>query len=112
MPFDYTNGSDQYLVTFEDGDHLTFSDHQRLFGNGAHDARFHELIRLATTVFRDAYLKGDAAARDSAHRGRLGPVPGRRRFPGNENKKSSRGRYLPESINTPVFCRGLAKYVG
>ena len=64
LPFDYTNGSDQYLVTFKDGDHMIFSDHQRLFGSGAHDARFHELIRLATSVFRDAYLKGDVAARD------------------------------------------------
>ena len=64
LPFDYTNGSDQYLVTFTDGDHMIFSDHQRLFDSGAHDARFHELIRLATTVFWDAYLKGDVAARD------------------------------------------------
>jgi hypothetical protein len=30
----------------------------------ARGPRFHELIRLATTAFLDAYLKGDAAARD------------------------------------------------
>jgi predicted dienelactone hydrolase len=64
LPFDHTNGSDQYLVTFQDGDHMIFSDHQRLFGRGTQNPRFHNLICLATTAFWDAYLKGDAAARD------------------------------------------------
>jgi predicted dienelactone hydrolase len=63
LPFDYTNSSDQYLVTFQDGDHMVFSDHQRLLSRGAQDGRFHDLIRLATTAFWDAYLKGEAAAR-------------------------------------------------
>jgi predicted dienelactone hydrolase len=63
LPFDYSQGSDQYLITFQDGDHMIFSDHPRLFGRGTHDARFHELISLSTTVFWDAYLKGDPVAR-------------------------------------------------
>jgi predicted dienelactone hydrolase len=62
LPFDHMNGSDQYLVTFRDGDHMIFSDHQRLFGRGSGDAHAHELICLATTAFWDAYLKGDGAA--------------------------------------------------
>ena len=63
LPFDHLQGSDQYLVTFRDGDHMIFSDHQRFFGRGDQNARFHDLICLATTAFWDAYLKGKGAAR-------------------------------------------------
>jgi predicted dienelactone hydrolase len=64
LPFDHLNGSDQYLVTFRDGDHMIFSDHQRLFGKGDQDGRFHPLICLAATAFWDAYLKGEATSRE------------------------------------------------
>jgi predicted dienelactone hydrolase len=63
LPFDYSHGPDQYLIIFQDGDHMIFSDHPRLFGRGTQDTRFHALISLSTTVFWDAYLKGDPAAR-------------------------------------------------
>jgi predicted dienelactone hydrolase len=62
LPFDHIPGADQYLVTFRGGDHMIFSDHQRLFKGGDGDGRFHPLICLATTAFWDAYLKGEAAA--------------------------------------------------
>jgi predicted dienelactone hydrolase len=71
FPFDYTNGSAQYLVTFRYGDHMIFSDHQRLLSRGHQDARFHDLIRLGTTAFWDAYLKGEAAARSWLSNGGL-----------------------------------------
>jgi predicted dienelactone hydrolase len=63
LPFDYSHGPDQYLIIFQGGDHMIFSDHPRLFGRGGQNARYHALISLSTTVFWDAYLKGDPAAR-------------------------------------------------
>jgi dienelactone hydrolase len=71
LPYDYTNGSAQYLVTFRDGDHMIFSNHQRLLSRGDQDARFHDLICLSTTAFWDAYLKGEAAARSWLSNGGL-----------------------------------------
>ncbi len=62
IPFDHTRGADQYLVTFEGGDHMVFSGHRRRFGDGVKDPLFHNLIRRSTTAFWDAYLKGDAKA--------------------------------------------------
>jgi predicted dienelactone hydrolase len=76
MPFDYSNGSDQYLVTFQNGDHMIFSDHKRLLSRGDQDARFHDLIRLSTTAFWDTYLKGEAAARNWLSRGGLATALG------------------------------------
>jgi hypothetical protein len=48
---------------FQNGDHMIFLDHPRLFGRETRDARFHPLISLSTTAFWDACLKGDPAAR-------------------------------------------------
>jgi hypothetical protein len=70
IPFDRIDGAEQYLVTFEGGDHMVFSDRRwrtiaREPGTGgdpSRDARFHDLILQATTAFWDAYLRGDAAA--------------------------------------------------
>ncbi|MFH1264798.1 MAG: hypothetical protein ABIK89_03680 [Planctomycetota bacterium] len=63
LPFDHAKGPDQYLIIFEGGDHMIFSGHNRRFGDGRKDPRFHELIRAASTAFWDAYLKGDAKAK-------------------------------------------------
>jgi predicted dienelactone hydrolase len=63
LPFDYSHGPDQYLITFQGGDHMIFSGRPRFFGGGTQDARFQALISLSTTAFWDAYLKGDPAAR-------------------------------------------------
>jgi predicted dienelactone hydrolase len=70
IPFDRIDGAEQYLVTFEGGDHMVFSDRRwgtisrepGTSGDPSKDARFHDLIRQATTAFWDAYLKGDDAA--------------------------------------------------
>ena len=62
VPFDHIRGADQYLVTFIGGDHMIFSGRGRLAGGGK-DAAFQALIRAATTVFWDAYLKGDRRAK-------------------------------------------------
>ena len=62
VPFDHVRGADQYLVTFIGGDHMIFSGRGRL-GGGANDAAFQSLIQTATTIFWDAYLKGDRQAK-------------------------------------------------
>jgi dienelactone hydrolase len=56
LPFDYSAGADQYLVTFYGADHLMYS-------GGARDAAFQRQIAECSTAFWDAYLKDDAPAR-------------------------------------------------
>ena len=62
LPFDYTSGADQYLVTFYGADHMTYSGHIRP-ANAGHDAMFQRLIAECSAVFWDAYLKDDAGAK-------------------------------------------------
>ena len=62
IPFDHSNGSDQFLVTFQGADHMVFSG--RVLGqNGERDAFFQKFIVSSSTAFWDAYLKGDAHAK-------------------------------------------------
>jgi len=62
VPYDHIRGADQYLVTFQGGDHMIFSG--RLGSQrGEKDALFQGLIRQGTVAFWDAYLKGDAEAK-------------------------------------------------
>ena len=63
LPFDHSKGLDQYLVTFDGGDHMIFSGRGRLTAGGEKDAEFQGLIRIASLAFWDAYLKGDAKAK-------------------------------------------------
>lgn len=62
LPFEHSNGSDQFLITFEDGDHGIFSGRGRLLAN-AKDAAFQKLICASSTAFWDAYLRSDAKAK-------------------------------------------------
>lgn len=64
IPFDHIAGVDEYLLTLAGGDHMIFSGRPRRLGNAEKDPRFHELILLGSTVFWDAYLRGNAAARE------------------------------------------------
>jgi len=63
VPFDHSKNSDQFLITFQDGDHMIFSGRPRTMGGGEKDARFHELICESSTLFWDAYLREDANAK-------------------------------------------------
>jgi hypothetical protein len=63
LPFDHSKNSDQFLITFQDGDHMIFSGRPRTMGGGEKDARFHELICESSTLFWDAYLREDGAAK-------------------------------------------------
>src|SRR4051812_20905774 len=69
VPFDRIHAPDQYLVTFQGGDHMTFAVQRRRPGVGEKDARFQDLILQGTTAFWDAYLKGDAEAKSWLARG-------------------------------------------
>ena len=62
VPFDHINGSDQFLITFEDGDHMIFSGRGLLPGGGK-DALFQNFIKMSSIAFWDAYLKGDEKAK-------------------------------------------------
>ncbi len=64
LPFDHINGADQFLLTFNGGDHMVFSG--RLTGEAARekDPVFQDLVCLGSTAFWDAYLKDDAKARE------------------------------------------------
>lgn len=67
IPFDHMSGADQYLITFQDGDHMIFAEARFRYGPrrpyAGKDPRFRRLIALASTAFWDAYLKGDRRAR-------------------------------------------------
>lgn len=63
LPFDHSRNSDQFLITFKDGDHMIFSGRPRTLGGGEKDARFQELICESSTTFWNAYLRGDAKAK-------------------------------------------------
>jgi pimeloyl-ACP methyl ester carboxylesterase len=63
LPFDHSKGPDQYLLTFDGGDHMIFSGRPRLALGGGKDAEFQALIRISSLAFWDAYLKGDAKAK-------------------------------------------------
>jgi len=63
LPFDHCKNSDQFLITFKEGDHMIFSGRPRTMGDGEKDARFHELICESSTEFWDAYLRDDAKAK-------------------------------------------------
>lgn len=82
VPFDRIDGAEQYLVTFEGGDHMVFSGRRwrnvsqepGADGDASRDARFHDLIRQSTVAFWDTYLKNDAAARRWLAEGGFEPV--------------------------------------
>jgi len=63
IPFDHIGGADQYLITFTNGDHMIFSGRRPGARGGENDPLFQRLIRMSSTAFWNAYLKGDAGAK-------------------------------------------------
>jgi len=61
LPFDHCRNSDQFLITFNDGDHMIFSGRGRRPAEP--DRTFQALICESSTAFWDAYLRGDGQAR-------------------------------------------------
>jgi predicted dienelactone hydrolase len=63
LPFDHIACGDQYLVTFNGGDHMIFGGRSRKIGNNKQDEVFRKYILISSTAFWDAYLKEDAKAK-------------------------------------------------
>ena len=64
LPYDHSRGIDRYLIVLAGGDHMVFSGRKRWYGKPSKtDVRFHELIRISSVLFWDAYLKDDPKAR-------------------------------------------------
>lgn len=63
VPFDHIKGGDQFLITLQDGDHMIFSGRGALPGGG-NDEHFQTYIKMSSVAFWDAYLKGDAKAKE------------------------------------------------
>lgn len=66
IPFDKTDHAETCLVIFNGADHMTFSGH--IIPTAA-DAGFQRFICIGSTAFWDAYLRGDAAAKDWLYNG-------------------------------------------
>jgi predicted dienelactone hydrolase len=64
--FDKTTHAETCLVIFNGADHMTFSGH---IIPRASDAVFHPLICAGSAAFWDAYLRGNAAAKDWLYNG-------------------------------------------
>jgi predicted dienelactone hydrolase len=63
IPFDHSKGSDQYLVTFKDGDHMIFSGRLAERPDRQKDSEFQKSICAGSLAFWDACLKGDEKAK-------------------------------------------------
>jgi predicted dienelactone hydrolase len=61
LPFQYSNGSDQYLLVLDGGDHMVFSGRGKIM-TSRKDEEFQKLISASSTAFWDAYLKNDPKA--------------------------------------------------
>jgi len=72
IPFLTIDRVDQYLLVFEGGNHMTFTDQPRMFGHDysypARD-RHQRLVKIAATAYWDSRLKNNGAARDWLDKG-------------------------------------------
>lgn len=64
LPYDNITGSEQYLLTFNGGDHMTFTGMRIDTSKGKKDPLFQELICLVTTAFWDAQLQNNVSAKN------------------------------------------------
>ena len=61
VPFDHIHSADQYLVIFQDADHMVFADRRRSRHTHNVDA-IHDLVCQSTTAFWNAYLQDNPQA--------------------------------------------------
>ena len=64
IPYDHIKNADHFLVNFKDADHMVFSGRFPGQGGGERDPFFQKYILSSSTAFWDAYLKGDAKAKN------------------------------------------------
>jgi predicted dienelactone hydrolase len=77
LPFEYTFGADQYLLTFRGADHMIYCGHVLDRTRGQNDAMFQRLICISSTAFWDAYLKDHSGMRNWMIAGGLNTTIGR-----------------------------------
>lgn len=77
IPFDKMPGPDNFLITFEGGDHMIFSGRSGVRGERSKDEIFHDLIRLSSTAFWDAYLLENTTAKQWLKQGGFKAVLGK-----------------------------------
>ena len=64
VPFDNINAPGQYLVIFNDGDHMLFSGHARPFGLSPMERECQPIIQELTLKFLDATLRQDTKSQE------------------------------------------------
>ena len=64
VPFDHSQHSDQFLVTFKDADHMVFAGLDSPQFSGPYERELQHWICLSSTIFWNAYLRGDAGSRE------------------------------------------------
>ena len=62
LPFDHMRNADEFLITFNGGDHMIFSGRGMLPG-GDKDEFFQNYIAMSSVAFWDAYLREDVKAK-------------------------------------------------
>lgn len=81
-PYDLSPGPDTYLVIFKDGDHAVFGGGQSRIHlrprNEERDAAIHQLVCEGSIQFWNAYLKGDAKAKEWLSQGGFAQALGSR----------------------------------
>src|SRR5208283_2074356 len=61
-PYDHINGSEQYLITLVESDQANLSDRHSVSVH-ERDGPAQEIVRVSTTKFWDAYVKGNSASK-------------------------------------------------
>jgi predicted dienelactone hydrolase len=64
VPFDHCKNSDQYLVTFNGADHMTFAGLDFAEFATASNRNFQRWVCESSTIFWNAYLRGDARSKE------------------------------------------------
>ena len=64
LPYENMPAPDKYLAFFDGGDHMVFGGHEGRRKSDAREARIQKDVKALSLAFWDAYLKGDAGARD------------------------------------------------
>lgn len=62
--FDHSQGPEQHLLILEDGDHMVYNGSRGQLADNPKRDIHEKIIKLSSLAFWDAYLKGDASAKD------------------------------------------------
>jgi predicted dienelactone hydrolase len=74
LPFDYSRGADQFLMTLYGADHMVYAGHIWGRREANRDAHYQGMIRESSLIFWEAYLKNDPSAKRRLTEGDLKSV--------------------------------------